>query len=116
MGRYNFDFEVSAKGWGKSEVIIYEKGMVYISRATVKRLGLSGVKLRWGEDKANKVLALKEDPNGRAISEKSVTNLHCPTTSLGGTLVGTTSRSRKECTSSTLPRAHARRSRGDANL
>lgn len=78
MGKYNFDFEVSAKGWGKSEVIIYEKGMVYISRATVKRLGLSGVKLRWGEDKANKVLALKEDPNGRAISEKSVTNLHCP--------------------------------------
>ena len=27
MGKYNFDFEVSAKGWGKSEVIIYEKGM-----------------------------------------------------------------------------------------
>lgn len=78
MGKYNFDFEVSAKGWGKSDVIIYEKGMVYISRATVKRLGLSGVKLRWGEDKANKVLALKEDPNGRAISEKSATNLHCP--------------------------------------
>ena len=41
MGKYNFDFEVSAKGWGKSEIIIYEKGMVYISRATVKRLGLS---------------------------------------------------------------------------
>ena len=78
MGKYNFDFEVSAKGWGKSEIIIYEKGMVYISRATVKRLGLSGAKLRWGEDKANKTLALKKDENGMVVREDAVTNFYCP--------------------------------------
>lgn len=78
MGKYNFDFEISAKGWGKSDVIIYEKGQVYISRAAVKRLGISDQKFRWGEDKANKTLALKEDPDGRAVSEKGVTNFHCP--------------------------------------
>ncbi len=78
MGKYNFIFEVPTKGKGKSEVIIYEKGTVYISRATVKKLALSGVKLRWGEDKANKILAFKKDEKGRVIREDKSTYLYCP--------------------------------------
>lgn len=78
MSKYNFDYDASGKGWGKSDVIIYAKGMVYISRATVQRLGLSGVKLRWGEDKANKTLALKKDENGRVVCENKTTYLYCP--------------------------------------
>ncbi len=78
MSKYNFDYDIGEKRRGKSDVIIYEKGMVYISRAVIKRLGLGGAKLRWGEDKANKTLALKQDLNGRAVNEKGITNFHCP--------------------------------------
>lgn len=78
MSKYNFDYDICENRRGKSDVIIYEKGMVYISRAVIKRLGLGGQKLRWGEDKANKTLALKQDLNGRAVREQGVTNFHCP--------------------------------------
>lgn len=77
MGKFNFHFEAGS-GRAKSDIVIYSCGGVYVSKTARARFTLDGVGLRWGEDKAQHILALRKDKKAKQIKEGRGPNFRCP--------------------------------------
>ena len=75
--KYNFEFNAHTPR-ARADITIYATGLCYVSTRAVKEHDLLNGKYRWGEDREQKVLALKRDERGKAIRQGRTNTINCP--------------------------------------
>ena len=77
--KYDFDYSASSAR-GMTDIAIFKGTFAYVSKKAIKRFpALLTEKWRWGEDKANGVVALKKDENGHSVVQRKMRcEIYCP--------------------------------------